>query len=104
MRAKIQLLRIILSDKDILREIRLWGQKYENIGAQVIGYSDELYDNYDCYAAECALGNFIADAYLQTIQTAENENRSIAFVQAGAIRTPISDGRKLIKFMNIMKN
>lgn len=85
-----------------MREIRLWGQKYANITEEVIGYANELYDNYDCYASECALGNFIADAYLHINQRNANENTSIAFVQAGAIRAPISAGRKFIKFVTSM--
>lgn len=83
-----------LSDEDIMRDIQLWGQKYANITENVIGYADELYDNYDCYASECPLGSFIADAYLHASQAHENENTSIAFVQAGGIRAPISPGSK----------
>lgn len=47
-----------------------------------------------CFASECALGNFLADAFLNNGHVEGSGIATIAFMQAGGIRAPLPRGRK----------
>lgn len=82
----------MILDPEILTEIQPWKEKYAAISETVIGYSPDFLSFTDCFSAECALGNFLADAFLQNGHVNGSGIDTISFMQAGGIRAPLPKG------------
>lgn len=82
-----------------MRELEPWKKEFHAISRQVISVTDVALDSSNCKFAECTMGDVIADAFLNSYRANKNENEddneiSVAFVQAGSVRASLPEGRK----------
>lgn len=91
---------LIYLDPYILRELKPWKKEFHVISRQVISATDVALDNDNCRYAECTMGLVIADAFLNSYRISRNNRQdnedeiSVAFIQAGGVRASIPEGRK----------
>ncbi|XP_061392520.1 apyrase-like [Musca vetustissima] len=84
--------------KDVIEAMKPWKLSLDEQIAQIIGETKVDLEKSDCDRTECNIGNFFADAavYAFTKLTPYNEiywsQASIALINTGAIRVPLSKG------------
>ena len=78
-----------------MRELNPWREKYENKSQEPIAETSITLDNSNCTYAECIMGNVVADSFLNSYRSMNNDTRtSIALVQSGGIRVTLPKGRE----------
>lgn len=96
----------LILDEEILNELLPWKENYDKVSHQKIIDLNFTLDSSDCYTSECVMGDFLADVFLESSHNKYKSKRneivkavvtrkvSIAFVQAGGIRTTLPKGCK----------
>ncbi|XP_052133254.1 apyrase-like [Frankliniella occidentalis] len=85
-------------DQAMVEEMKPWKAEVEAQGSVVVGSTLVELDKlaHDCYSGECTLGNFVADAMVHHYVGKGPEGTwtaaSIAFINAGGLRTNIAPG------------
>lgn len=96
--APIYMSRDVPQDKDVLEKIKPWKEVVDEKGNVIVGSTKVNLEKWPCDSGECNLGNFFADAMVHAFVNATpfEEKRwtdvSVALINAGALRVPLSKG------------
>lgn len=83
----------VKKNEEIEKELIPWREEVARLGARVIGRAETSLMNDGCRHGECALGSFIADAFLNETQRAFPETHVfLSILQAAGIRSSLVEG------------
>ncbi|KAI9220133.1 Metallo-dependent phosphatase-like protein [Blastocladiella britannica] len=78
-------------DKDLQAQIDAWAKPFEAIVKTVIGANSVAMVKADCSSRSCALGNFVADAFMPTYSGAKDIPHFVA-INTGGLRADLNAG------------